>query len=117
MSDFLKKIQDMRVVQAEAEKKGEAALYRLFEVAQGDSSQCEVVAKFLLGCYNGYRFKFDLTDFRRLDKSIFDDCLLVLKMDWSPKKEVHEYFQEGSKKFENLAKDWRIESIDILPTL
>jgi hypothetical protein len=112
MSDFLKRMQKMKLEQKKAEELGEAALYRLFEIAQGDTHQCGVVAKFLLGCYNGSRFKFDLTDFRRLDKALFDDCLLVLKMDWSPKKEVHEYFQEGSKKFENLAKDWRIESND-----
>lgn len=88
------------------EKEGEAALRRLFEVAQRDSGQSRVVAKFLLGCYNGDRFPFDLTDFRALDYDLFDDCLSVLKMDVRPKREVHTYFTSGSQLFEKMAKDW-----------
>lgn len=89
-------------------KEGVAALTRLFEVAQGDSGQCRYVAKFLLGCYNGRRFPFDLTDFRCLDTALFDDCMAVLKMDVQPEKEVHEYFSDGGRKFEQLVADWSL---------
>lgn len=87
---------------------GEAALRRLFDVAQSDTGQCKIIAKFLLGCYNGDRFPFDLTDFRCIDHNLFMDCLAVLKMDSQPQKEVHMYFPDGGQKFEQMAKDWRI---------
>lgn len=84
------------------------ALKRLLAIAQGGSDQCRYVASFLLGLYNGTRFPFDLTDFRCLDRKIFNDCLSVLKMDFSPQKEVHAYFADGGRIFEQLAKDWNI---------
>lgn len=87
---------------------GEAALRRLFAVAQGGSGQCRYVAAFLLGCYNGERFPFDLTDFRCLDRALFDDCLTVLRMDFQPEREVHTYFENGGAAFEELARDWHI---------
>lgn len=46
---------------------GLEALRRLVRIAKGDSGQCRYVASFLLGLYNGFRFKFDLTDFRAID--------------------------------------------------
>jgi hypothetical protein len=88
------------------EKAGVEALKRLWPVAQSDTGQSGVVARFLLGCYNGRRFPFDLTDFRRLDYKLFEDCLAVLKMDKQPQQEVHRYFENGGQKFEQLAKDW-----------
>lgn len=90
------------------EAEGKAALGRLFDVAQRDSGQCKIVAKFLLGCYNGDRFPFDLTDFRCLDHDLFMDCVSVLKMDARPKQEVHLYFVDGGKRFEKLASDWGV---------
>lgn len=85
---------------------GEAALRRLLPVAQGDTGQSGVVARFLLGLYNGRRFAFDLTDLRRLDAGLLDDCLAVLRMDATPLKEVHEYFPDGGRIFEALAAIW-----------
>jgi hypothetical protein len=87
---------------------GVAALQRLLNIAQGHSGQCKYVAGFLLGLYNGTRFKFDLTDFRCLDTAIFLDCLEVLKMDHTPVREVHLYFKDGGKIWGQLAKDWGI---------
>jgi hypothetical protein len=87
---------------------GEAALRRLFDIAQSDTGQCKIIAKFLLGCYNGDRFPFDLTDFRSLDHNLFMDCLAVLKMDAQPKQEVHNYFPDGGRKFEKMVEDWNI---------
>lgn len=85
---------------------GEAALRRLLPIAQRDTGQSSVVARFLLNLYNGERFPFDMTDLRRLDYELFDDCMAVLKMDFQPEKEVHRYFEDGGKKWEALAKDW-----------
>lgn len=85
---------------------GEAALRRLLPIAQSDTGQSSVVARFLLNLYNGDRFPFDMTDFRRLDSRVFDDCLAVLKMDAQPAKEVHNYFENGGKIWEQLAADW-----------
>lgn len=85
---------------------GEAALRRLFPVAQGDTGQSGVVARFLLGLYNGRRFPFDLTELRRLDAELLDDCLAVLRMDATPLQEVHEYFPNGGRIFEGWAATW-----------
>lgn len=88
---------------------GVAALQRLFTVANQHSGQCRRVAAFLLGCYNGDRFPFDLTDFRTLDYELFADCLTVLRMDWQPAQEVHAYFPNGGAAFEALATAWKIK--------
>ncbi|TCS37464.1 hypothetical protein EDC30_104268 [Paucimonas lemoignei] len=87
---------------------GVEALKRLLKVAQGHSGQCRYIASFLLGLYNGNRFKFDLTDFRCLDYELFQDCLTVLRMDFQPQREVHCYFEDGGRIWEQLAKDWNI---------
>lgn len=76
---------------------GVEALNRLVLVAQQDTGQSGVVARFLLGLYNGPRFLFNLTELRRLDRSLLDDCLAVLKMDHQPEVEVHEHFEHGKK--------------------
>ena len=89
---------------------GEAALRRLFKVAQGDSGQCGRIARFLLGLYNGPRFPFDMTDFRGLDRELFVDCIAVLRMDYCLEKEVHLYFENGGREFERLAARWTDES-------
>jgi hypothetical protein len=88
-----------------AHDEGIPALQRLMVMARRDTGQSCRVAKFLLGLYNGHRFKFDLTDFRGLDAEVFDDCIKVLKMDADPRKEVCDYFDNGNL-FEQLAEDW-----------
>ncbi|WP_018991281.1 DUF7673 family protein [Aromatoleum toluclasticum] len=85
------------------------ALQRLWQLANGHSGQCRIVAAFLLGLYNGRRFPFDMTDFRGLDTEIFRDCLAVLAMDNTPKAEVHELLGVPGARFEKLADDWRIK--------
>lgn len=89
-------------------KEGAEALAKLMNVAQGHSGQSRIVASFLLSCYNGTRFKFDLTDFRALDLVIFEDCMKLLRMDYKPAHEVHRYFVDGSKVFEQMAERWSI---------
>lgn len=98
---------DARIAELPAIRlEGEAALRRLLPIAQRDTGQSSVVARFLLNLYNGDRFPFDMTDLRRLDYELFDDCIAVLKMDSQPEKEVHRYFEDGGAQWEALAKDW-----------
>lgn len=66
-----------------------AALVHLWNMAQKYSSSEKAAARFLLGLYNGYRFQFDLTDFRLFDSTNFRRIQLVLAMDHMPKAEVH----------------------------
>lgn len=86
------------------------ALMRLLEIAHKDTGQSRHVSRFLLSLYNGDRFPFDLTDFRCLDRAIFNDCLDVLQMDFRPLQEVHEYFINGGVIWEELAKLHGIKS-------
>ncbi|MCX7206075.1 MAG: hypothetical protein NT086_08870 [Proteobacteria bacterium] len=109
--------QQMAAFRAEREKaheEGVPALKRLFAIAQGNSGQCKSVARFLLALYNGYRFPLDLRELRGIDAPIFPDCIAVLKMDSSPKREVHCYFENGSAIFEQLAADWDIENMALV---
>lgn len=87
---------------------GEAALRRLLPIAERDTGQAYVIARFLLNLYNSERFPFALCDLRRLDWDLFDDCIAVLKMDSQPLKEVHLYFENGNSIWEGLAKAWGI---------
>lgn len=90
----------------EQRRKDIAALHRLVNVALGDTGQSGVVGRFLLGLYNGPEFKFDLTDFRRLDQALHDDCMAVLRMDYTPVQEVHLYFKDGDRIWRGLASSW-----------
>ena len=87
-------------------------LLTLWNAAQSDTGQAGVVARFLLGLYNGQRFRFDLTDLRRLDGRLFIACLNVLSLDWTPAVEVHVHLARVTglahmgARFELLAHDW-----------
>lgn len=107
-AEFTSRIKALADARMKAHEAGVPALHRLMKIAQGNSGQCRHVAAFLLGLYNGNRFPFDLTDFRSLDRAIFDDCITVLQMDVSPKQEVHCYFDSGGRLFEQLASDWNM---------
>lgn len=86
-----------------------AALQRLWTHANGHSGQCRMIARFLLGLYDGERFPFDLTAFRGLDTAVFADCLAVLQLDHQPVREVHEWLGVPARQFEALAQAWRID--------
>lgn len=105
---WMKQIEQQRKERVELEAKGVPALRRLYKVAQGDSGQCRHIAAFLAGCYNGQRFPFDLTDLRCIDRELWDDCMAVLAMDRQPMQEVHRYFEDGSRKWESMIKDWSL---------
>ena len=90
----------------QARAAGAEALARLLPVALRDTGQSRVIARFLLNLYNGYRFPFDLTDFRLLDHNLFVDCMTVLHMDYMPAQEVHLYFKRGGEIWEQMGTDW-----------
>ncbi len=71
------------------------ALVDLWELSKRDHGGAIVVAKLLLGLYNGRRFPFDLTDLRLLDETNLQRCLLVLEMDANPAMEVHELLRHA----------------------
>lgn len=103
LQEFLQEQADREGRLPKIREEGEAALRRLFDVAHSDAGQAGVVAAFLLGLYNGNRFRFDLTELRRLDWALHDDCLVVLQMDHIALQEVHLYFADGGRRFEELA--------------
>jgi hypothetical protein len=82
------------------------ALLRLVPIAQRDSGQSGVIARFLLGLFNGPAHPFDLTELRGLDAGLFDDCLAVLRLDNSPEQEVHTYIHNGDAIWEDLRRNW-----------
>jgi len=108
--DLAKKIEDIQNQQREVISIGKPALFRLVEVARRNTGQSIKVRRFLLGLYNGHSFPFDLTEFRGLDESLFNDCIKVLTMDArATVKEIHLYIDQG----EELFKEWaRAESKD-----
>ena len=61
----------------------QSAALRLYKTAKAhtDTGGGSTCAKLLLGLYNGDRFKFDLTDLRRLDNELLDAAIIVLHMD------------------------------------
>ncbi|MDT4870295.1 hypothetical protein FQZ97_1053680 [compost metagenome] len=73
------------------------------------TNQGRVVGRFLLGLYNGEDFSFDLTDLRSLDLVLFEDCLKVLMMDYSPELEVHERIPNGGAIWQHLMELWAPE--------
>lgn len=96
-------------------RNGVDALTRLLPIAMRDTGQSSVVAQFLLGLYNGPRFPFDMTQLRRLDHELLLDCISVLMMDATPAQEVHEYFENGGKIWEQMADDWGLNDQNVQP--
>jgi len=109
MTDYLSRAREIRDNVRVDRARGEQALRRLLPIAQRDTGQSGRVARLLLGCYNGRRFPFDLTNLRSLDYEVMDDCLAVLRMDANAFQEVHLYFPDGSEVFERLARNWGTE--------
>jgi len=95
---------------AQIEEAGFDALHRLYAMTRDPGEEhAGVAARFLLGLYNGARFPFDLTDLRLLSAEQFADAVSVLVMDARvTRQEVHTYFADGSRKFEDLVADFRV---------
>lgn len=91
---------------AAAHEAGIPALHRLIEVAHRGTGQSQVCGRFLLALYNSYTFPFNLTDLRRLDRSLWEDCISVLRLDQRPQKEVHLLINDGPAIWEGLKAAW-----------
>lgn len=91
------------------EKAGTDALQRLVPIAVRQTCGGRVVGRFLLGLYNGEDFPFELTELRALDLSVFQDCMQVLLMDYSPELEVHERVENGGQIWQHLIELWAPE--------
>ena len=69
MAQFVAQVQAQESRLHAERAEGVPALHRLLNVARGHTGQSRVIARFLLGLYNGTRFKVDLTDFRLLTRN------------------------------------------------
>ena len=80
------------------------ALARLVETAKGRRGECAKVAHFLLGLYDGRRYRVDLTELRSLDSGLVDDCLCVLAADGHRllSRPIHQYFPHGNELFQEI---------------
>jgi hypothetical protein len=85
---------------------GVPALERLINVASHDTGQSHVCGRFLLGLYNGPEYPFVLTEMRRLDNELIEDCLTVLRMDADSVNEVHQLIPDGVAIFRRLRMAW-----------
>ncbi|EHP44228.1 hypothetical protein OR16_04602 [Cupriavidus basilensis OR16] len=96
-------------VRAQDRDRGLDSLAHLVEVAEGDTGQAGIVARFLAGLYNGTNFPFDLTELRGLDADLFEHCLAVLRLDNRPKVEVHRYFTDGDELWQCMIARWNLD--------
>ena len=80
----------------------------LTALAERGVGQASIVARFLAGLYNGTAFPFDLTELRGLDEDLFEHCLAVLRLDNTPKVEIHQYFPDGEERFQRIIQDWNL---------
>lgn len=101
---------------AQLEEAGFEAVQRLYAEAVTDALGVgRVCARFLLGLYNGNRFPFDLTDLRLLPTGLLKDAMAALHMDARlTRQEVHLYFADGGRKFEDLVADYRVVDVERL---
>ncbi|MBD8236945.1 hypothetical protein SOM46_25030 [Pseudomonas fluorescens] len=104
--NWFQQLQEFEAKRPAIRKAGIEALARLVTVAQRGTGQSEVIGRFLLGLYNGYDYPFVLTSLRGLDTALFDDCLAVLQLDYSPEQEVHTYLADGDAIWEQLIGAW-----------
>ncbi|WP_197495830.1 hypothetical protein [Methylomonas sp. DH-1] len=104
MERFFRQIAEQDAERQTVTTVGLPALTRLAAVAERDTGQAGTVRAFLLSLYNGYRFPFNLTKLRGLDKALFDDCLAVLALDArATAKEIHHYLDNGDECFQRWA--------------
>lgn len=85
---------------------GIKAIEQLFAIAEGKTNQSLVVKEFLLSCFANRNFKFDLTEFRKLDLSVFQACISVLEIERLESNLVDEYLD--SPEYQALAKKWEL---------
>lgn len=92
-----------------AEDAGIPALRRLIAVAQGSSGQSRICANFLLSLNDCSVFTFKLIELRNLDMHLWEDCMLVLKLDQRPRAEIHCLIENGHSIWEELQSTWKAQ--------
>lgn len=96
-------------IRARDRDSGLDSLVHLVRIAEGDTGQCGIIARFLAGLYNGTAFPFDLTELRGLDEDLFEHCLAVLRLDNTPAVEIQDYFPDGEARWQRMLKDWNLD--------
>lgn len=102
LNSFLDGLNSFEQHRTQARAEGLNALQRLADAARDDTGQSEIIGRFLLGLYNGYAYPFNLVSLRGLDIDLHDDCMAVLRLDYQPEQEVHEYLADGPELFRQL---------------
>jgi len=97
-------------LRAQDKDQGLDSLEYLLRIAERDTGQSGVVARFLAGLYNGTDFLFDLTDLRSLDSDLLEHCLNVLRLDSRPSVEVHQYFPGGQVRWRRMIASWNLDN-------
>ncbi|AZU59778.1 hypothetical protein CFM90_26520 (plasmid) [Ralstonia solanacearum] len=95
-------------IRAQDRDAGMDSLMALLAVAERDTGQSGVVARFLASLYNGADYPFDLTELRRLDADLFEHCLAVLRLDQHA-AEVHTYVPDGVARWARLLAAWGLD--------
>jgi hypothetical protein len=88
------------------------SLAHLMHVAEHDSGQSAIVARFLAGLYNSTAFPFALNGMRVLDADLFEHCISVLRLDKHPINAIENYFPDGDVRFQRM-----LTERNILPRL
>ncbi|MDO3615307.1 hypothetical protein Q3O97_05575 [Ralstonia pseudosolanacearum] len=97
-------------IRAQDRDAGLDSLAHRLAVAERDSGQSSVVARFLAGLYNGRAYPFDLTALRALDADLFEHCLAVLRLDNHSSVPVHRYVPDGEARWQRMIAAWGLST-------
>jgi hypothetical protein len=86
-------------IRAQDRDAGLDALWYLVTVAEGDSSQADIVARFLAGLYNGFKYPLDLAVLRQLERDLLERCLQTLRLQQMDAVQVQRYFPHGEARW------------------
>lgn len=67
------------------------------------------VATLLASMYNGDRVKFDASDLRCLDVTLFEHCMNAIRLCTENNREPHQFFENGGAVFEEIIRRWGLE--------
>lgn len=102
----LQEIARLNLRRTRAEEAGIPALRRLIAVALENSGQSRICANFLLSLDDCFTFTFKLIELRNLDMHLWEDCMLILKLDQCPRAQIHCMIENGHTTWEELKNIW-----------
>ena len=88
---------------------GQAALLALLAVAEGNSPQSAVVARFLASLCDGHTHPFALTELRGLDAGLFAHALAALRLAHPGALAVHRYLPDGQARWQRIMAAWQLD--------